>query len=124
MKKIEINFNSLKSLLAKGLKNLSWVFFGFFIILAIMEILEIKQSAQIILESNRPPAAVNAPKGVRIDFKAYDKVVQRIESGNNYKPEAGTGKDPFNPGAAPAPAQPGSGATGQFNDSSGVLQLP
>jgi hypothetical protein len=103
MKKISLNFISLKDSAAKLAKNLSWLFFAIFLLLLVFEVFEIKNSADIILNVNQPPAAVNPEKGVRIDFKAYDQIVSRIQNAQNFAPSAGVTKNPFG-----VPTPPGS----------------
>jgi len=97
-----INFSGIKDILAKFFKNLSWLFFAFFLLLLVFEVLEIKTSVGIILNINQEPTLQTKEKGVRINFDAYNQVVNRIEAATNFQPSGGVIRNPF-ADSAPAP---------------------
>ena len=81
--------------LGKLSKNLAWLFLAGFMVLVVLEGIEINNSVQIILNSNQEPPLVNPEKGVRINFDNYDAVVNRIQSASSFVPTDGVFYDPF-----------------------------
>lgn len=94
----KIELANLKDFFGKFSKNIAWVFFGIFLLLVILEIFKIKQSVQIILNSNVEAAPVSAQRGVRINFADYDKVAHRIEAAKTFTPSGGIYNNPFGSG--------------------------
>ena len=92
---------NIKSLGVNGLiirltKNLSWLFFGAFLLLLVLEAFEVKQSVQIILNANQVSAPVVQEPNVRVDFTDYNTILQRIQQAPNFTPSASSSMpDPF-----------------------------
>lgn len=99
-----LNLSGFKDIFGNFFKNLSWLFFVFFLMLLVLEIFEIKTSVGIIYNINQSPTVVSKEKGVRINFEAYNKVVNRIESVPNFQPSGGITRNPF-ADSTPAPTQ-------------------
>ena len=95
MKVPSFNLNSVKNLAHKFVKNLSWLFFAAFLLLILFEILEINSSLQIILAVDQESTGIISDKGVRINFKNYNLVVDRIEHSDSFEPTGGITKNPF-----------------------------
>lgn len=94
-KLIKLDASSIKELVIRTVKNLSWLFIFVFFIILILDILRIKNSVQIVLNVNAVPVLISKEKGVRIDFVKYDKVIERIRQGSNYKPQIEITSNPF-----------------------------
>lgn len=91
----KIEISDVKAIFTNLSKNLGWLFLGLFFILIIFEIIELKQSVQIVLNSNKEPVVVNKQQGVRINFKNYDDVIFRIELAQSFKPSSDAVINPF-----------------------------
>ena len=90
-----IKLSSLKLPVSSLTKNLGWVFFGVFVLLAVLEAFEINSSVQIILESGQEPPLITAEKGVRINFENYNDIVTRINKAPDFEPTGGITNNPF-----------------------------
>lgn len=91
----KIEMSDVKAIFTNLSKNLGWVFLGLFFILIIFEIIEIKQSVQIVLNANKEPVIVSKQQGVRINFKSYDEVIFRIEQAQSFEPTSEAVISPF-----------------------------
>lgn len=97
-KSVNLKNLDVKTLLKNVGKNLAWIFFGAFVVLVILELIEINHSAQIVVSSGKEPAVIIQPKGVRINFNDYDSDVQRIQNAQFFTPSSTPIKDPFSTG--------------------------
>ncbi len=91
----------LKNFAVRLTKNLRWVFFVIFLILAVFEITEINNSVQVALQAGKEPVAASKEKGVRINFDDYNRIVQRIQEAQYFQPTGGIAADPFTSSATP-----------------------
>ena len=90
-----IGIIAIKNNFSKLGKNFSWLFYLIFVVLVVFEIIEIKQSVEIVLASRQEPEVVIKDKGVRINFESYNVVVKKIEGGQSYEPPQDYVRNPF-----------------------------
>ena len=120
MAKLNLSLNP-KQILSKLTQNLGLLFFVTFMILLVLEGVELKKSVDIVVNLNQevpPPVEV---KGVRINFDNYNLVVERIERAETFRPTGGITKNPFNPEASIDTSSP---APAPSTNDEGLLQAP
>lgn len=97
-KKLNLNLSLGKSAFSKLLKNLSWMFFLLFVVLLVLEGMEVQKSVALISElSQEPQAALPKHSSLdRIDFDTYNKNLQKEQNAQNFVPSGDIPYDPFN----------------------------
>ena len=107
MKTINLDLKQFKNLSGQLAKNLRWVFFAVFLLMLVLEVVQIKNSVSIVSNVNQTPVALGSEPGVRINFDNYNKAADRIQQAATFQPTGGITNNPFNPSKAslkPAPA--------------------
>lgn len=84
-----------KNLLGRLAKNFSWLFVVGLLVLLVMEAFEVKRSISVLLNATQEPFVIKNEHGIRIDFKAYDTAVERINSGKTFEPKVNITNNPF-----------------------------
>jgi hypothetical protein len=92
MKKIKFK---ILSLIQKFRTNISILLLAALLVLIFFEILVIKRAVSTVLDISRANPAVQASQLVRVNFSAYDKVVNRIESAPGFSPRITIQNNPF-----------------------------
>ena len=96
---------SIKDFFSKFSKNLTWIFFSFFLLLVVLEVWVIKSSVDVALSLNEVRMPAKTEKGVRIDFEGYKAAIKRIEGSKNFVHTSTLKIDPF---TTPTPTPIGS----------------
>jgi hypothetical protein len=94
LKNINISF-SLRDL-RRAKFNSKYLFMAILLLVFVMDIFVVKDSAAIVSDlQNQPPPV--APKNTigRINFKDYDQIVQRIGNAATFVPTGGIVRNPF-----------------------------
>ena len=94
----KIEIKDLLKRLEKFKKNLGLVFWLIFIVLLFFELITVKTLVGQILDSYKDPDFVIKDKGVRLDFEGYNRVVDRINSGQRFRVEDRIEYNPFGQG--------------------------
>lgn len=92
MKVTNINLVSIGTVL-KG--NMNSLFFAMLICLVVAEIFVINHSVQTILRFQAQGQVEVKSKGVRINFTAYDEVINKVDEADAYKPVIQQLRNPF-----------------------------
>ena len=94
-KNINLNLDGVKNFLGSLIKNLRWLFFAAFLLMLVLEIFEVKNSFSVVSNINQAPLVAGHEKQVRINFDAYNQVVNRIQQAATFQPTGGVTKNPF-----------------------------
>lgn len=86
---------------AKFKGSISIILIAALVVLIAFEIFVLKSAIATVVNIAKANPAVQASQLVRIDFAAYDKIVQRIGGASNYNPSPAIFEDPFGVKAEP-----------------------
>jgi hypothetical protein len=111
MKTINLNLAEFKNLSGQLAKNLRGVFFAVFLLMLVLEVLQIKNSVFIVSNVNQAPVASGSEPGVRINFDNYNKAVARIQQAATFQPTGGITNNPFNPSQSSPKPVPSASST-------------
>jgi hypothetical protein len=103
MKIRNLTFKSLPGYVRTHYTMLFWLLL---IVLFGAEAFMLRGSVQQMIQANKPAAPVKQSSGVRVNFTDYQKIVSRIEKGQNYQPTSLVTRDPFVVNRDLVPVQP------------------
>lgn len=64
-------------------------------VVLVLDVLTLKRSYTILSQAKTNDLGITTSKSVRIDFDAYNKVIDRIQKSESYTPDPVTVSNPF-----------------------------